>query len=98
MIRTLSAAALAAASLLVSSAPANAACVGERSTFYVCVTAPTVGVGEETYCVFAGGDECTDVSVPVPHTSGEIDVDCGGRFHPDTTPPISVGPDIDVWC
>ena len=71
--------ALAAGSLLATS-PAVAAerCVGEASTFVVCVTTPTVTTGEQTYCVYAGGSRCTEVDVPTVGTTGEAGVECGG--------------------
>jgi hypothetical protein len=98
MIRSLGATALTAASLLAA-APANAACVGEQSTLYVCVTAPEVTLGERSYCVYAGGDDCTEVAVPVPETSGEAEVSCGGRLAAllDALP-VSLGPGLDPRC
>lgn len=71
--------ALAAGSFLVS-APAQAACAGTQEIFFVCVTTPTVTQSSITQCVYLGGDECEDVTVPIARVSGGGDVSCGGSI------------------
>lgn len=77
-MRALVLAALAAGLAAAPSSLAATRCVGEQTTAYVCVTTPPVGTDEETYCVYTGGSSCTEVSVPVPDASGNVDVTCGG--------------------
>ena len=77
-VRPLAAGALAAGALLTASPAGAANCVGEASTFVVCVVPPTPVVGERILCVFAGGEECTEVPVPTVGLSGDADVNCGG--------------------
>lgn len=74
---------LAAVVLGAVAVPASAAtrCAGEESTAYVCVTTPPVGWEDHTYCVYAGGSSCTDVTVPLPDASGSVDVTCGGQLN-----------------
>lgn len=76
LARPLAACAVALTALFA--APADAACVGEQSTAYVCVTTPTVVLGEEEYCVYAGTDECVPVTVPTVGTEGALDLECHG--------------------
>lgn len=81
MTRTLLAAALAAGAAFVASPAAEAACLGEQSTFYVCATTPMPNVGSTTYCVYAGGDTCEPVSVPSVYWTGDESFYCGGSIH-----------------
>ena len=78
LARPLAAGAFALAALLAT--PADAACVGEQSIAYVCVTPPIVVLGEHEYCVYAGDDTCRPVSVPTVGTSGQLEVECHGML------------------
>lgn len=54
-------------SLAVGATPAMAACVGSDNTAVVCVN-PTGGTLYED-CVYLGGEECQQVTVPGPTVS-----------------------------
>lgn len=69
----------AAASFLAPAASAATNCFGP-SNLYFCVTTPGVTTGWRTECVYLGGTQCTNITVPTAGTTGTLSWYCGGDW------------------
>jgi len=79
-VRPLLALAVAGAAVAAPAAQAAVNCFGPESMF-VCVETPTVRKTTKTQCVYAGGTECQNVTIPWYTTSGSLDYSCGGALY-----------------
>ena len=79
-IRALLAVAATSAAVVAPAAQAAVNCFGPN-TMFVCLITPELERGTREECIFVGGTQCQEVTLPWYTLDGKVDVACGGALY-----------------